>query len=177
MTDAAAIPLRERPAWSALGEHHARIADVHLRELFATDAERGPRLSLEAAGLYLDYSKQRVTDDTLRLLLELARQVDLGERIEAMFRGDHINVTEDRAVLHVALRAPRDQVIRVDGEDVVPGVHEVLDRMSAFADTVTAAGPATPARVSATSSTSASAAPTWARSWPTRRCASTRTGS
>ncbi len=131
-----ARPLRERAAWGALERHHVEIADIHLRELFAGDPERGTRLALEAAGLYLDYSKTQVTDETLRLLMALAHEVDLGRRIEAMFGGEHINVTEDRAVLHVALRAPRDAVIRVDGENVVPAVHEVLDRMAGFADAI-----------------------------------------
>ncbi len=129
-------PLRERAAWAVLERHHAEVADVHLRELFAGDPARGTRLALEVAGLYLDYSKNRITDETLRLLIALAREVDLGRRIEAMFDGEHINVTEDRAVLHTALRAPRDAVIRVDGENVVPAVHEVLDRMAGFADAV-----------------------------------------
>ena len=129
-----ARPLRERATWAALERHHVDLADVHLRELFAGDPTRGTRLVLEGAGLYLDYSKNRITEETLRLLVALAREVDLGARIEAMFDGEHINITEDRAVLHTALRAPRDAVIRVDGEDVVPAVHEVLDRMASFAD-------------------------------------------
>ncbi len=131
-----ARPLRERAAWAALERHHAEVADVHLRELFAGDPGRGTRLALEAVGLYLDYSKNRITDETLRLLMALAREVDLGARIEAMFDGEHINITEDRAVLHTALRAPRDAVIRVDGENVVPAVHDVLDRMAGFADAI-----------------------------------------
>jgi glucose-6-phosphate isomerase len=121
------------PAWQALSEHRKRIGTVHLRQLFADDVRRGERLGLEAAGLYLDYSKQRITDETLKLLLELAGQCRLPERIEAMFRGEHINVTEDRAVLHTALRAPRDAHIYDQGVDVVPEVHAVLDRMQAFA--------------------------------------------
>jgi glucose-6-phosphate isomerase len=129
-------PLRERPAWKALSAHHERIRERHLRELFAEDPGRGERLTLEAAGVFLDYSKHRVTDETLRLLVALAEESGLRDRIDAMFRGDRINVTEDRAVLHVALRAPRGTVIRVDGKDVVPDVHAVLDRMAAFSDRV-----------------------------------------
>ncbi|HEV7733346.1 MAG TPA: glucose-6-phosphate isomerase [Candidatus Binatia bacterium] len=132
----ATTPLDERPAWKALGAHYQQIRDVHLRTLFADDAKRGERLTLEAVSLYADYSKHRITDETLRLLLGLAAESGLRERIDAMFRGDKINITEDRAVLHVALRAPRDAVIKVDGTDVVPEVHAVLDRMSAFSDRV-----------------------------------------
>ena len=124
------------PAWQALAAHHAKIRDAHLRELFAADPKRGERLTAEAAGLYFDHSKHRVVDETLRLLAALAEARDLRGRIDAMFRGERINMTEDRAVLHVALRAPRGASIPVDGHDVVPGVHEVLDRMSAFADRV-----------------------------------------
>ena len=129
-------PLRSRAAWQALEAHHAEVGTEHLRDLFAGDPGRAERLSLEAVGLFADYSKHRVTDETLRLLVALAEESDVAGRIEAMFRGDKINVTEDRAVLHVALRAPRDASIVVDGEDVVPHVHEVLDRMSTFADRV-----------------------------------------
>jgi glucose-6-phosphate isomerase len=125
--------LTERRAWKALQRHHEQMRDVHLRTLFADDPGRGERHTAEAAGLYLDYSKHRVTDETLRLLLALAEESDLPERIEAMFRGDRINVTERRAVLHTALRAPRSRSIVVDGEDVVPKVHAVLDRMADFA--------------------------------------------
>jgi len=125
--------LTDRPTWKALVEHHARVKDVHLRTLFADDAGRGERLTAEAAGLFLDYSKHRVTDETIRLLLALAGEIDLRGRIDAMFRGDKINVTEGRAVLHTALRAPRDATIVVDGENVVPKVHAVLDRMADFA--------------------------------------------
>jgi glucose-6-phosphate isomerase len=125
-------PLRQRAAFSALQEHHAEIGDAHLRDLFAADADRGTRLTAEACGLYLDYSKQRVTDRTLELLVRLAEESGLPERIDAMFRGEHINVTEDRAVLHTALRLPRDASLSVDGQDVVGDVHEVLDRMAAF---------------------------------------------
>ncbi len=130
--------LTQQPAWLALQAHHDQTRQTHLRDLFANDPQRGERLVIEAAGLYLDYSKHRVTDETLRLLMQLAHQCSLREKIDAMFRGDRINVTENRAVLHVALRAPRDAVIRVDGENVVPAVHEVLDRMSAFAEKVRA---------------------------------------
>jgi glucose-6-phosphate isomerase len=124
--------LTQRPAWQALAAHYEKIKDIHLRTLFAEDATRGERLTAEAAGLYLDYSKQRMTDETLRLLIALADESRLRERIDAMFRGDKINLTENRAVLHVALRAPRAQVITVDGKDIVPEVHAVLDRMSEF---------------------------------------------
>jgi glucose-6-phosphate isomerase len=129
-------PLTRRPEWAALEHHHAKIRDVHLRTLFADDPRRGERLTLEAAGLYLDYSKHRVTDETIRLLVRLAESSGLRARIDAMFRGDAINVTERRPALHVALRAPRGRSIVVDGEDVVPRVHAVLDRMAAFADRV-----------------------------------------
>jgi glucose-6-phosphate isomerase len=124
--------LTARPEWSALREHHEKVRHLHLRELFAQDATRGERLVAEGAGVYLDYSKNRVTDETLRLLRALAEAAGLRGRIEAMFRGERINVTEDRAVLHVALRAPRGESIVVDGRDVVPDVHEVLDRMAEF---------------------------------------------
>ena len=129
-------PLRARPAWKALEAHHASIKDVHLRRLFADDPGRGERLTAEAVGVYLDYSKNRITDETLTLLLRLAEQSGLRGRIDAMFRGDKINVSEQRAVLHVALRAPRGASIVVDGENVVPGVHEVLDKMAEFAKRV-----------------------------------------
>jgi glucose-6-phosphate isomerase len=129
-------PLAARPAWTALTEHYEKIKSTHLRELFEADADRGTKLSAEAVGIYLDYSKNRVTDETLGLLRELARQSGLPERIEAMFTGQKINITENRAVLHVALRAPRDADIRVDGVNVVPAVHEVLDRMAEFADRI-----------------------------------------
>jgi glucose-6-phosphate isomerase len=128
--------LRMRPAWGALEKHYSKIKDVHLRQLFADDRERGQRLAVEAAGLYLDYSKNRITDETLRLLLQLADQSGLRERIDAMFRGDKINVSEDRAVLHVALRAPRGSSIMHDGQNVVPEIHAVLDRMADFAHRV-----------------------------------------
>ncbi|MFO1396223.1 MAG: glucose-6-phosphate isomerase [Burkholderiales bacterium] len=133
---AAIAPLTRLPAWRALTDHYAKVRDVTLRELFAADPKRGERLALDAAGVYLDYSKNRVTDETLRLLVQLADQSGLRAHIDAMFRGDRINVSENRSVLHVALRAPRDESIVVDGHDVVPDVHEVLDRMAAFADRV-----------------------------------------
>jgi len=132
-----AIPaLRTRPAWSALMRHHGEISGLHLRELFAADPARGRRLVVEAAGMYLDYSKNRVTDETVALLVQLARESGLHERIDAMFRGQHINTTEDRAALHAALRAPVGESIMVDGQDVVPDVHHVLARMAAFATAV-----------------------------------------
>jgi glucose-6-phosphate isomerase len=136
MTGTETTPLRERPAWGELSKHHGEIARRHLRELFADDPQRGERLVAEAAGLYLDYSKQRLTDHTIALLVKLADESGLAERREAMFRGEHINVSEDRAVLHVALRMPRDRSLIVDGTDVVKQVHEVLDRMGSFADRV-----------------------------------------
>jgi glucose-6-phosphate isomerase len=125
--------LRMRPAWGALEKHYHKIKDVHLRQLFADDRERGQRLAVEASGLYLDYSKNRITDETLKLLLKLADESGLRERIDAMFRGDKINVSENRAVLHVALRAPRGSSIMHDGQNVMPEVHAVLDRMADFA--------------------------------------------
>jgi glucose-6-phosphate isomerase len=126
-------PLRERPAWDALSQHYEQIRGRHLRDLFAQDDTRGERLVAEAAGLYLDYSKNRITDETLGLLVALAEQSGLRERTEAMFRGDHINVSENRPVLHVALRMPKGSSLVVDGVNVVEQVHQVLDRMSAFA--------------------------------------------
>jgi glucose-6-phosphate isomerase len=128
--------LTQSTAWKALQAHHGEVAGLHLRELFAADAERGRKLTAEACGLFLDYSKNRVTERTLELLLDLAGERGLRGRIDAMFRGEKINGTENRAVLHVALRAPRGARITVDGEDVVPGVHEVLDKMAAFAGRV-----------------------------------------
>ena len=122
--------------WKALERHHAEIADLHLRDLFAREADRGTRLSLEALDLYFDFSKNRLTDETLRLLRALAVKADLKRGIDAMFSGEKINFTEKRAVLHTALRAPRDAVIRVDGENVVPGVHAVIDKMADFANRV-----------------------------------------
>jgi glucose-6-phosphate isomerase len=134
--DPSTTPLTQRPEWRALEEHRAKTRALHLRDLFAQDAGRGERLTLEACGLYLDYSKNLITDETLQLLVALAEGAGLRTRIDAMFRGDRINVTEDRAVLHVALRAPRDASITVDGENVVPAVHAVLDRMTRFAERV-----------------------------------------
>ena len=128
--------LIERPQWRALLLHYLQIEPQHLRELFADDAGRGERFAAEAAGLYLDYSKNRINDQTLRLLFELAEACGVRPRTEAMFNGEKINVTEQRAVLHVALRAPRSECIIVDGHDVVPDVHAVLDRMSGFSDRV-----------------------------------------
>ena len=125
-----------RPAWSALTAHHRAVADRHLRQLFAEDPRRAERFSAEGVGLFLDYSKNRITEETLRLLLQLAAECGLRERIEAMFGGQKINATEHRAVLHVALRAPRGASILVDGQNVVPEVHAVLDRMAAFAERV-----------------------------------------
>src|SRR5215469_11109100 len=136
-TTRAEANLSRRPAkrrsWKALRAHHKEVRDAHLRELFADDPQRGERLTVEAAGLFLDYSKNRVTSETLNLLVRLAEESGLRERIDAMFRGEKINVTENRAVLHTALRAPRDASIVVDGENVVPKVHAVLDRMADFA--------------------------------------------
>jgi glucose-6-phosphate isomerase len=129
-------PLPDRRAWQALKSHFERVRDVHLRDLFADDPQRGSRLVLEAGDLYLDYSKHRVTDETLRLLVQLAHESGLSERVEAMFQGERINGTEDRAVLHVALRAPRGSSILVDGQNVVPLVHQVLDKMSDFSQRV-----------------------------------------
>jgi len=131
-----AVPLTQLSVWKALESHYQQIKDVHLRSLFADDSKRGERLKAEAIGIYLDYSKNRITDETLSLLLQLAEESGLRGRIDAMFRGDKINITENRAVLHVALRAPKGTSILVDGKDVVPEVHDVLDRMSAFADRV-----------------------------------------
>ena len=131
-----AAPLTERPAWKALGEHYRKIRDVHLRTLFGEDPKRGERFAAEAAGLYLDYSKHRINGDTMRLLLALADETGLRGRIDAMFAGEKINVTEGRAVLHVALRAPRGAAIMADGKNVVPEVHAVLDRMAAFSTRV-----------------------------------------
>jgi glucose-6-phosphate isomerase len=128
--------LTHRPEWRALEMHYHAIRDVHLRQLFAEDPGRGERLNAGAAGLYFDFSRNRITDETLRLLIALAEACDLRARIDAMFRGERINATENRAVLHVALRAPRDAVILVDGVNVVPEVHAVLDRMAAFAEQV-----------------------------------------
>jgi glucose-6-phosphate isomerase len=132
----AGTPLPERKSWQALKRHYDEISGASLRELFATDPGRGDRLTAEAAGLYLDYSKNRITDETIRLLVDLARESGVAEHRDAMFRGEHINVSEDRAVLHVALRMPEGESLVVDGQDVVAQVHEVLGRMADFADRV-----------------------------------------
>ena len=132
----AATPLPERKSWQALKRHHQEIADRHLRDLFASEPGRGERLTAEAAGLYLDYSKNRVTDETMRLLVALAEESGVPDKRDAMFRGEHINVSEDRPVLHVALRMPAGQSLVVDGADVVAQVHEVLGRMADFASRV-----------------------------------------
>src|SRR5882762_4870077 len=129
-------PLTERKAWKALGNHFSKVRTLHLRELFAADPKRGERMNAEAAGLYLDYSKNRITDETLELLLQLAEESDLRARIDVMFKGEKINITENRAVLHVALRAPRGATITVDGENVVPKVHAVLDKMAELSDQI-----------------------------------------
>src|SRR5215467_2581212 len=129
-------PLRDRKAWQALERHYTEVAGLHLRDLFAADPGRGERLTAQAEGIYLDYSKNRVTDETMSLLVELAEESGLPQRRDAMFRGEHINVSEDRAVLHVALRMPRTATLVVDGTDVVQQVHEVLDRMADFANRV-----------------------------------------
>jgi glucose-6-phosphate isomerase len=132
----ATAALRTRPAWAALKKHYQTMRRVHLRQLFDKDRERGESMAVEAAGIYFDYSKNRITDETLKLLLQLAEEAGLRERIDAMFRGDKINVSEKRSVLHVALRAPRGASILHDGQNVVPEVHAVLDKMAAFADRV-----------------------------------------
>ncbi|MEW2632195.1 glucose-6-phosphate isomerase [Streptomyces sp. NPDC048389] len=128
--------LNQMPEWTALGKHREQLGDTHLRELFAADAERGSRYTLQVGDLYFDYSKHLVTDETLALLRDLAAATDVAGLRDAMFRGEKINTTEDRAVLHTALRAPRDAVIEVDGENVVPAVHAVLDRMAAFSERI-----------------------------------------
>jgi glucose-6-phosphate isomerase len=128
--------LTEAPSWQALQAHYEKVKDIQLRRLFAADPSRGDRLAAEAAGLYLDYSKNRITDETIRLLIHLANERGVAERRDAMFRGEKINITEGRAVLHVALRAPRGTQIKVDGVDVVPEVHAVLDKMAAFSNRV-----------------------------------------
>jgi len=128
------VPLRQRPAWNALKEHYAKVRSLHLRQLFAEDPQRGERFTLEDIGLYFDYSKNRITSETKLLLLDLAEQSGLRQHIDAMFAGDKINVTEQRAVLHVALRAPKGEQLFVDGADVVPEVHAVLDKMAEFVE-------------------------------------------
>ncbi len=125
-------PLTQRKAWKALAVHHKKLEKLNLRQLFADDLKRGERLTVEAAGLFLDYSKNRITGETLKLLVALARESGLRASIRAMFRGEKINLTENRAVLHVALRAPKDASISVDGRNVVPEVHAVLNKMAAF---------------------------------------------
>ncbi len=130
------VPLNQRRGWSALQKHYEQMQHMDLKQLFADDPARGERFTAEAAGLFLDYSKNRITDETMKLLIELADESGLREHIEAMFTGKKINITEDRAVLHVALRAPAGESIMLDGEDVVPPVHAVLDKMAAFADRV-----------------------------------------
>jgi glucose-6-phosphate isomerase len=129
-------PLTKRKAWKALQTHHSKVGELHLRQLFAEDPKRGERMTAEAAGLFLDYSKNRITDQTLELLIQLAEESGLRDRIEAMFRGDKINITENRAVLHVALRAPKGTYIVVDGENIVPQVHTVLGKMADFSNRV-----------------------------------------
>jgi glucose-6-phosphate isomerase len=129
-------PLTQRKAWKALQTHHTKVKELHLRQLFAEDPKRGERMTAEAAGLFLDYSKNRITDETLKLLLQLAEESGLRDRIDAMFRGEKINITENRAVLHVALRAPKGASIVVDGTNVVPEVHAVLDKMADFSNRV-----------------------------------------
>ncbi len=129
-------PLTTRPAWKSLQDHFQKVRQLHLRQLFASETERGKRMTLEAEGIFLDYSKNRVTDETIQLLLQLAEESGLRQRIDAMFRGDMINITENRAVLHVALRAPRGASILVDGHNVVPDVHAVLDRMTDFSNRI-----------------------------------------
>jgi glucose-6-phosphate isomerase len=126
----------KRAVWRALEDHHVTMRGLHLRNLFADDPARGERMTAEAAGVYLDYSKNRINDETLKLLIELAEQAGLRARIDAMFRGEKINVTENRAVLHVALRAPKGASIIVDGQNVVPQVHAMLDKMADFANRV-----------------------------------------
>ncbi len=129
-------PLTQRAAWKALETHHAKLQNTTLGSLFSADSERAAKFSIDAAGLFLDYSKNRITQETLSLLLQLAEESGLRERIDAMFAGEKINITEKRAVLHVALRAPKGEKILVDGEDVVPGVHAVLDKMTAFSNRI-----------------------------------------
>ena len=134
--EGSATLLSQGRVWQELTAHYEKLRTVHLRTLFAQEVTRDQRFTVEAAGLYLDYSKHRVTDETMRLLLDLANECGLREKIDAMFRGDKINLTENRSVLHVALRAPRDKKIVVDGSDVVGEVHAVLDKMTAFSDRV-----------------------------------------
>jgi glucose-6-phosphate isomerase len=167
-----AIPRRQagkRQTWKDLAVHYKEILDVHLRQLFAEDPKRGERLTVEALGLFLDYSKNRITDETRDLLIQLAEESHLQERIDAMFRGERINLTENRAVLHTVLHAPRDTSIVVDGENVVPKVHAVLDRMRTLPTAcAVGSGRGTPANAFATWLTSVSAVPILGRSWLTR---------
>jgi glucose-6-phosphate isomerase len=130
------VPLTERQAWKDLQTHYQEVRKLHLRKLFADDSKRGERMTAEALGIFLDYSKNRITDETLKLLVQLAKESGLQERIDAMFRGEKINITENRAVLHVALRAPREASVVVDGKNVVPEVHAVLDKMAAFSNKI-----------------------------------------
>src|SRR3984893_2915401 len=129
-------PLKKRKAWKALQTHYEQIRGLHLRKLFGEDSKRGERMTAEAVGIFLDYSKNRITDETIKLLIQLAEESGLQPQIEAMFRGDKINFTEKRSVLHVALRAPKGTSILVDGENVVPQVHAVLDKMTEFSERV-----------------------------------------
>ena len=139
-------PQTKRTAWKALEAHYRRVRELHLRNLFADDPTRGERMAIQGAGIHLDYSKNRITDQTLKLLVQLAEESGLQTRIDAMFRGEKINITEKRAVLHVALRAPKGASIFVDGANVVPQVHSVLERMSHFCDRVRNGEAAIPGR-------------------------------
>src|SRR5271166_1308475 len=132
LTESQSRLVNECPAWKNLERHYQKLRDVHLRQLFADDPARGERMTATAAGVFLDYSKNRITDDTVDLLVALAEECRLSEKIAAMFRGERINLTENRAVLHTALRAPRQSLVTVDGENVIPEVHSVLDRMADF---------------------------------------------
>src|SRR4030095_16271732 len=136
MTSPMQQPAGKRQSWNALESHYQKVSKTHLRDLLKEDPKRGERMTVEGVGLYLDYSKNRITDETLKLLIGVAEESGLQSRIEAMFRGEKINLTENRAVLHTALRAPRGASIIVDGEDVVPKVHAVLDKMADFSDRV-----------------------------------------
>jgi glucose-6-phosphate isomerase len=170
-------PLTARPAWKALAAHYQQVRELHLRQLFTDDPTRGERLTAEAVGLYLDYSKNHITDKTPQLLLQLADESGLRARIDAMFRGDRINLTEDRAVLHVALCAPRGTSIVVDGENVVPQVHAVLDKMADFCHRVRrGAWKGHTSKRMRNIITLASVAPISARSWPTRLSSTIATG-
>ena len=136
MYSTATLSTTQRPAWKALQAHRPFFDQKSIKQLFAEDAQRGEKLTAEAAGIFLDYSKNRITEETVSLLCQLAQESCLRDRIDAMFHGDKINISENRAVLHVALRAPKGQKIMVDGKDVVPEVHAVLERMSAFSNKV-----------------------------------------